>query len=222
MWWHFPVAFGFQMLIFLAINHFISQSLSTGSLFVTMVCIALLSVPLSFIDTHRNRKRDRSRQMVQLLGDFGQPESLAVIAAVYRHQSLRKSALGALEKVTANLRPEHYGTLPANVVPDLCNSISSAGTKTQLTIMRALTAIGDGRAIRAVEWLVYNPPSPEVGAAAVELLPVLKQRELEGRAASQLLRASAPAEDGEQVLLRAVSENDAGSSEVLLRAVNRE
>lgn len=155
---------------------------------------------------------------IEALGDLGQPEAIASIANAMRYRRLCNAAERALAKLTANLRPEHYGTLPGETVPALCTALKNADHPTTLVILKALLIIGDGRAIRAVEKLAAKPPLCDLGEVAAHLLPILRKREQESKSSSQLLRASTASEDGEQELLRGVTAEPEGDPTLLVRA----
>lgn len=169
-----------------------------------------------------NCRLTQSRFLIEAIGHLAEPGTIASIATASKYGVLRESAQSALAEVTANLRPEHYGTLPAQTVPALCDALKKADHITTLVILKALSIIGDGRAIRAVERLALNPPTPDIGAKAKDLLPILKHRELESKAPTQLLRACDAAGNGKVELLRGVSDLTAGDPALLVRAVGAE
>lgn len=159
--------------------------------------------------------------MVRSVGDLGFPESISSVARAYRYGPLRDSAGRGLQQLTANLFPEHYGALRAQTIPSLAEALLIADESTTLVILKALTCIGDGRAINAVERLAQRPHTPEIGEAVTALLPILRQRDEESRSQSQLLRAGEVPETADQELVRpAASTNDA-EPELLLRASGR-
>ena len=139
-----------------------------------------------------------------------------------KYAVVRDAATSALAKVTANLRPDHYGTLPGDTIPSLCKALDWANSDAKLVILNALAVIGDGRAIASVERLERKPPTPDVGTAASDLLPILRHRDMESKAPTQLLRSSIQANEGEQELLRAAASASADDPDMLLRAAGAE
>jgi len=164
----------------------------------------------------------QSRLTLEVLGKLGQPASLGTIATAIKHAAVRDAASSALAKVTANLGPEHYGILPGDTVPALCQAIAKADVQSTLVILTALTYIGDGRAFKTVERLAQNPPNREIGIAASQLLPILRQRMIENNAPIQLLRAGTRPHNEEHHLLRAASGANTDDPDILLRATGVE
>jgi hypothetical protein len=160
----------------------------------------------------------QSRLILNALGELQQPASLGTIAAAMKRAAVRDAAASALVKVTASLQSQHYGSLPSPTVPALCEAISVADPKTIIVILQALSIIGDGRAIKDVERLALKSPTPEIGRAASDLLPILYQRALENKSATQLLRSSGASQNGELELLRGVIGRIDNAPEVLVRA----
>jgi hypothetical protein len=199
--------------------------------------IALLLMPLAVLALYKWFDRvdtDRLRQArlgLESVGRIGHPDDIACIATAYADAELREVAASALARVAPALQPGRYGVLRSQSVAALCHALDLANThitgtldpQTPLMILQALGVIGDGRAIKAVERAAKEPSSPEVGEAAANLLPLLKQRADESQATGQLLRASsASAADGKKVLLRAASGRaDATAPGVLVRASER-
>jgi hypothetical protein len=198
----------------------------------------IVTLPLSvWVD---NRSLRRSRRVIECLGQLGEAGSTATIATAYMHDPLRPAAASALARVAARLRPEDLGAVPGPSVPALCSALAKADARTTLAILQALTVIGDGRAVHAVEHLanwradavvgggsavtalehmVNGLLTPDVRDAATRLLPILQQRAEESQAASQLLRPSMASGDGEKVLLRAAAAGAAADApDVLVRA----
>jgi hypothetical protein len=181
-------------------------------IFAPMCCLA-------WIGYCRLRK---TRSMIEALGDLSQPASISSIATAATYDGLRDTAAIALRKVTSKLRTEHYGSLPTQTVPALCQALKFADRDNVLVILKALSFIGDGRSIKTVERFAKRPPTDEIGKAASELLPILKQRDIESKAPSQLLRASECAADVEHELLRGVTRGKECDSELLVRAAGVE
>jgi len=165
-------------------------------------------------------RRARTRQIIEILGKLGDPSSLGVVADAMQQEELRNSAAPAFVAIAANLRPEHYGTLPSQTVPSLCNAMPYAFKMPVFEILHALEVIGDGRAIEPVQNLINNTPTQQIKLAAVELLPILLERDRQTQAATQLLRAASAPPAGNEELLRAVSTMPEVSADLLLRATS--
>jgi hypothetical protein len=181
------------------------------------VYLAWASVPLSiWFDTRRLR---RARAAMEALSHVGEPASLSAIARAYVQRPLREAASRALVKVAARLRPEDHGTVSGDTVPALCRAISKADPETEIVILQALAAVGDGRAIPAVERVAITAQSPQTREAAYTALPILRQRAEDSRASGMLLRPSSARGGGEPVLLRAASAGtNADAAQMLMRA----
>jgi len=163
----------------------------------------------------------QAKQILWCLAHLGHPGSLGSISAAFNYGRLRSTASSALAAVTANLRPEHLGTAPGDTIYALSELLARSDSATALVILKALTFIGDGRAISAVERLAKKAPTQDVGKAASELLLLLHKRDSDMKASKQLLRASSAANDGKQ-LLRPASGSNADAPELLLRAADAE
>lgn len=184
------------------------------------LCIAALYIfaPVCWFIWTSGYRLSRVRWIIEAMGDLAQPEVIGPIAIAQMFDPLRDAAAAALKEITANLRPEHYGALSFQTVPALCRALEFANRDIALVILKALTLIGDGRAIKAVERLAQNPRTAEISNAAEQLLPILRQRELESKSSSQLLRASTASVDGKQELLRGVVAIREDDPAVLVRA----
>jgi len=193
----------------------ILQQIILGMLFGA----AFFEVPLlSWLISRDRCKLRLTRRVITALGDLAQPSSIASIASALTRKTFRDAASTALPKIARSLSSEHYGTLPSHTVPILCDALNTTNHSTILVILKALTIIGDGRAIKVVERLVYKPPTGDIGRVAADLLPILKQRQAESNSSTQLLRASENSVDGKQELLRGTSGVNADDPDQLVRA----
>jgi hypothetical protein len=191
-----------------------------SAVFTVLGAIVSLPVSLPFSFWLDNRKLKRLYPAIEALDAVGRPASLAALATASRSWVLEKTAASALASVTARLRPDDYGALPSRTVPALCHALLGTPSQTVLVLLQALTVIGDGRAIPAVETLSLQAMRPEVREAATQLLPLLQQRARNSRATATLLRAShAPAESS-QILLRAARDQSVTDPSQLLRIAN--
>lgn len=182
---------------------------------VVVVYISAVFVPLWWF---HGADKCRSRSIIEALGELGEPSSTASIALALRHSRLRDAARSALTSVVSNLRPDHYGVLSSRAVPALCRAIPKVDHSITLVILNALNIIGDARAIGSVEHLVVKPPSAEIYTTAYNLLPILRQRDLESKSSTQLHRPSNSREQGQTELLRGVSGANLDDPLILLRA----
>lgn len=189
-----------------------------GTAFALLSFAAYMLVCLLLTKRETFSKLIQARVTLEALSKLADPTSLGTSANATKHAVVRDAATSALAKITANLRPEHFGAVPNDTVPSLCNALDWANTAESQVILNALAVIGDGRAIKTIERLSQNPPTPEIGTAALELLPILRQREIESKAPAQLLRAGSRPQDKESELLRAVAAGGEHDPNVLLRA----
>jgi hypothetical protein len=192
----------------------------------------LLSVPLfpsvwgvsNFVEDMR--KRAVRREAIAALGKLARPETLRVIAAMATRvgpfwwsvpdTADRGAASAALPPVVANLRPEHYGALPAGTVAALCKLIGHNGDRTVMAALTALRIVGDGSAVQPVSRLARRAKDPAIRAAAEDLVPILLERQRNEMAQSVLLRpSSAPSASPEELLRPAASGSDTSPDELL-------
>lgn len=197
-----------------------ARHVSFGLVMETLAVV--FCAPITVLMLRGKSKARQVKLVIESLGYVGEPDSIGALATAIRYGSLRDTVQASLAEVTYRLGPEHFGNLPAQTVPALCDALKKADNATILVILRALSIIGDGRAIRAVERLSLNPPTAEIGQAASDLLPILRQRDAESKAPTQLLRASETGADGKQELLRGVSGTIADDPAMLVRAAGVE
>ncbi len=133
-----------------------------------------------------NGKTHQCRLLLDSLGILAQPESLGAIATACKNQHLRCSAKDAFIEVVKSVRPEYRSTVPDETVTALCKALSIADNETVELSLRSLFVVGDGRAIKSVERLLLNAPTKKIGALALELLPILRQRQIESKSPAQV------------------------------------
>lgn len=211
-WWYALVVTGIIFAIFGGQDHWRSTNYWFG---LTAYYTALIILT-------RHDKYCRLRQtrlLIASICDLGHPNGIEALAGAIRQKYVSEIASFAMAGLVARLKPEHYSTAPANTVPSLCEALPKADVETTLVILRALGIIGDGRAIKDVERLSENSPTPEISQAASELLPILLQREFDRNMQAQLLRASQEGPDERHDLLRAAAGGSEEDPELLLRAV---
>lgn len=150
---------------------------------------------------------------VRALRALGGVESLDSVAKMALESSPMTSgpARGTLVELLRKLTPEHYGTLPSSLVPDLCRILRyeaawlSAATENHtlaLRVVEGLEKIGDGHAASVVEKLLKGSMTPQLRAAMQAALPILQERRNRENAREMLLRHSAMPPASPQELLR--------------------
>ena len=185
------------------------------AVFVTVVG-SIVTLPISmWLDIWRTRNY---RPMLDSLGNIGNPACLGTIATALSCRPLQSSAEAAFLKVASRLSADDYGTLPSDTTPALCWGLMSGEGYMTLPILKALLLIGDGRAIATVKHIRRYPRNQETANTAQELLVVLRKREEESTAPTQLLRASSIEERVQEELLRPAVEENNDCSGLLLRA----
>jgi hypothetical protein len=184
--------------------------------------VGILSWPLSypFSAIWDGMRCTRARKAVEALGLLGLPETIGVLAGAISASTLRGEAAEGLRKVAPALTPEHYGIFDRRVAVRLCRALAvadKAGDEgTMIAIVQALGKIGDGQALPVVERLMLHG-SERLKQEAGTILPTLRRRAEEAKAAATLLR---PSDDGagQEVLLRAAGGAGSAEQEQLLRA----
>jgi hypothetical protein len=154
------------------------------------------------------------------LGLLRQAESVDALAAVVGPLSgLRRPALTSLLAILPLLTPEHYGQLKTPTVPNLCQHVlTQADDDLVLAALTALERAGDGRAVAPVKLLCHESVREPIRGRALNVLPILQERQDRERASGMLLRgAEAPVATPDQ-LVRPVDAESFTPSEQLLRA----
>lgn len=157
------------------------------------------------------------RPAIAALGKVGRADSLAILCRAGQRGTLRDAVTAALADVTARLTPADYATLSLKTMSALCQALTGISPPVTRVILRTLTVVGDGRAVRAVKYLAQSAVHPDIRESAARLLPLLQQRAQESKASAQLLRASGAPEESGRTLLRAARELDTTDSAQLLR-----
>lgn len=169
---------------------------------------------------------------VRALRTLGGVESLDLVAKMALESSPMTSgpARGTLAVLLAKLTPEHYGTLPASLVPDLCRILKyeaawlSASTENHtlaLRVTEALEKVGDGHAAVVVEKLLKSFVTPQLHEALVAVLPILQERRSNENAREMLLRhAAMPPASPEQLLRPAIETVSQSDPTTLVRAAD--
>jgi len=102
------------------------------------------------------------RPVVEALGQLGQAASLTAIAKASTQSPLLEVSASALIKIAAGLKADDYGTLPLQTVPASLQRFTSTPPETRLVILKALAHVGDGRAVKTVEFLATTAFRGEV------------------------------------------------------------
>lgn len=168
---------------------------------------------------------------IRALRTLGGVESLDIVAKMALESSPMTSGpvRGTLAVLLSKLTPEHYGTLPASLIPDLCRILKyeaawlSASTENHTLAQRvseALEKVGDGHAAIVVEKLLKSSVTPQLRAALLSALPILQQRRTNENAREMLLRhATMPPAPADQLLRPANPAASTDDTETLMRPV---
>lgn len=150
------------------------------------------------------------------LGRIGSTHSIPTLAraALDGNTSVRHAAVPALQACLTNLTPAYPGEMEADVIPNLCRLLerareqlthnSARASELALSILDALTIIGDGRAASTVRNLINTGWTAPVNRAAKDLLPLLLARQQQETDQRVLLRGAATPCDTPQTLLRPI------------------
>ncbi len=158
------------------------------------------------------------RRAIQMLAELGDCRAIGEVAhALHDTDSeVSKAARSALPVLLDAVRAKHYGMLPKEATPALCELIYGSDRLLAMQAINALARAGDGRAVEPVmrqkesaiqtlHWLrAEHGRDAEVAVleAAERALPILEERLRNETAAERLLRpAESPANPAE-VLLR--------------------
>lgn len=153
---------------------------------------------------------------VRALRTLGGVESLDLVAKMALESSPMTSgpARGTLSVLLPQLTPEHYGTLPAGFVADLCQILRyEAAWLTYphenhtlgFRVVEALEKVGDGRAAVLMEKLLKGSVTPKLRDAMQRALPILQaRREMENQRGMLLRGAESPIAVPQELLRPAV------------------
>jgi hypothetical protein len=126
------------------------------------------------------------------LADLGAVDGTGALAAAASGPSdvVRRAARENLHRVVPLLSEEDCGTLETDTVPNLCRLLRQNDEPMALTALTALSAIGDGRAVRPVARLAASGGSSRVCEEAARVLTILKERQQRLLGPAILLRPS--------------------------------
>ncbi len=188
--------------------------------------------------------RQTIEEAIASLGKLADPLSVGVLARLQtgRYGTIAmkapqaEAAKLALPAALDAVREEHYGLLPADATPALCEALVGAGHNHTMRILRALQAAGTGRGAEPLRRLIADPSqrvdwesAPEllVGSEsalsyAEAVLPLLEERFRNETAASRLLRPASQPGEASEILLRPAGSATSVPEEQLLRPSSRE
>jgi hypothetical protein len=190
-------------------------------LFAGPTAIAVIAGPLYFLVQDWDAQILARTEAARILGVLGFPEDIALLAATSWDAAIttRKEAARALRGILQTIDQSHYGRLPADTTPGLCQLLESPDEALALLAVDALREVGDGRAIDSLEHAVQKSPSWDVRMAAARVLPILEERRRRGDDPSVLVRSS-DAPPTEASLLRPASGSRASNPDSLPRAAD--
>ncbi len=202
-------------------------------LFFMLIGIVLLSVLLSFLVTPvlglvENAKTTRIRiAAIVALGRLRSIEGLPTLARAsmegpqvgtftswWQLRRVRRAGLEAMGQILPCVTEYDYARL-ASSLPTLCRVLKKVAIRPRqepqkaealaLNLLTALSKIGDGRAVSAVEQVARAADSASVRLAAQGVLSVLQDRQKQENAANTLLRGASQAAPAQDTLLRAAT-----------------
>ncbi|MCX6359973.1 MAG: hypothetical protein NT029_09210 [Armatimonadetes bacterium] len=183
------------------------------------------------------RFEDRVRLMAaRSLAMVGGPASAPVLcaAACDSNATLAEAARLALPVALDGLTADHYGLMPPEMTDQLAGLLKAApdsawqmkwatdpaGTGSSvlhISVLRALRAVGAGRALEPVRAFALKCADPEEQQAAAQAIAVLQQRAtLEAQSATLLRPASNPHSPGD-ILVRPAAPGAWGDAALLVR-----
>jgi hypothetical protein len=186
--------------------------------------VALLPfIWLSYSISDANSLHSVQAAAVIALGRLRAASSVDEITEALHHHSgwVRRAAIAALPLVLPGLTPQDYGCLRARTIPNLCDTLNEQNVELDEAILEALAKVGDGRAIRRVEYMTRFGRTDDVRLLAERALPILRARQRREQDASRLLRpAAAPPDTG--LLLRPAQGVGEADTDRLLRPADSE
>ncbi len=216
-------------------------SLLLGSLVaIGILSIFLVAPTLMYSGAREDTNLRKSmEEVLRALGKLADPMAVGLLSRAQQRTSplvkLKSQqaavAAKALPAALAAVREEHYGLLPADATPALCEALSGATRRQALLILSALRAAGIGSGAEPLRRMIADPaaqrdwessPDPGDGRTSVlsvaeEVLPILEERLRNETASSRLLRPASTPGDAAEVLLRPAGSASAVPDEQLLR-----
>lgn len=176
-------------------------------------CVGGAAQMMSRPREHWNRDNSLRMCAAEALGRLGDVRAIPPLVQMLRSGSEGNSraatvALAALLPLASSLRMEQSGSVPSELVPALAILLNTPNLEFARQALSALYAIGDGRALPAVErFAEYRTvPDPEyrhLGSEAAMLIPILRERSRQDENRRTLLRGTSAPQNSPQELLRA-------------------
>lgn len=194
---------------------FIIKAFVIASLYILIP--APITLPLSLFIDRRNQNRVRATAATSL-ERLGELDALPALLSALRNSSGEcfDAVAIAIKALLPNLTPEHFGTLRADVTPNLCYILENYKGGYTLEVLSAIEKVGDSRAIPTITRLINTTPDSDVRDKAKKILPILEARKELETHSSQLLRASQQP-DATHDLLRPAREKQDSDPDTLLR-----
>lgn len=159
---------------------------------------------------HWNRDTSLRRYAAKALADLGDIRAIPALVEMLNpeHPDISGIALNALRQLlplVSGLRMEQAGSLPPDLVPALAKLMQPFNLELTRHALSALYAIGDGRALPAVERLITSASAfrdlDDIAQTARMLVPILQERATQDEYRRTLLRGTtAPAATSGELL----------------------
>ena len=221
------------------------ENFNLFSLSLMLIGMVLLSAFLAFFVTPvlalvENAKITRIRiAAIVALGCLRSVEGLPTLARAsmegpqvgtftswWQLRRVRRAGLEAIGQILPCVTEYDYARL-ASSLPTLCRVLKKVAIRPRqepqkaealaLGLLTALSKIGDGRAVNAVEQVAQNAASASVRSSAQGVLSVLQDRQRQENAANTLLRGASQAAPAQDTLLRAATATHETAPQQLLR-----
>jgi len=188
----------------------------------------LLALVFCGIFAVEGRKMNRVRMTaLKALAEIRAVEGMGVLLTSAKTPSQLRQFDGALLGLLNSLTPMHYGTLPTEAVPLLCDMIAhehrSLGKNMAdarvIILLKSLGSVGDGRALAFVTKLVQTGKTDSVRVVARDVVPILEERKRMENEYGMLLRHSSVPVNPKNDLLRAAHAHADTQHETLVRPV---
>ncbi len=182
-----------------------------------IVIPAPITLPLSLYIDRRNQLRVR-KVAVKSLERLGSVRALPSLLATIRgaNGEFFENIVSCVASLLPKLTPEHYGTLRADVTPNLCYILETFKGNFNHEILNAIEKVGDSRAIPTLKRIIQTDLAPNLRERATEILPILEARQILETHSNQLLRPSQDPIAHEQ-LLRPARDTEDKDEKTLLR-----
>ncbi len=198
-----------------------------------LIAIPLLPIALASIVHKESVKAKLRLAALGALGNLADPFAVGLVAGLFADSdnAVAHAARATLPTILESVREEHYGLLPRDATPALCDALEFGDHIHAVRVLEALGRAADGRAAEPVQRLIELPYSWQrwselrrapgavqaVVSAAERVLPVLLKRRSQENHASRLLRPVESPGAPEDILLRPAGAASAVPEEQLLR-----